>query len=240
MVTFTGAKPAEGVSTSAALARSRPDDLSDNAHRQLIGYIGLVLPLLLILIVLARDGVERWRALESISAYYYTGAVSAFVGMLVSLALFLFTYRGYANQYNRADRWAARTAGAAALVVAFFPTKAPIGVPALSWWTPAAGVLHHAAAIVLFAMFAVFALWLFRLTAPGEQPTDDKRKRNAVYLSCGIVIVACIAWAGLNGANGRAIFWPESIALVAFAISWLVKGRALRTMMGATRSLVKE
>jgi hypothetical protein len=225
------------ISTSVAQAASRPDDLSDNAHRQLIGYIGLVLPFVLILIAVLRDGVERWRSLESVSAYYYTGAVAAFLGMLVALALFLFTYRGYANEYHWADRWAAKTAAVAALVIAFFPTRAPVGVPALAWWTPTTGVLHHVAAIVLFAMFAIFALWLFRLTADGEQPPADKRWRNRVYLVCGIVIVACIAWAGFNALNGRPIFWPESVALIAFAVSWLVKGHALRTIVSAARSL---
>lgn len=240
MVTLTGSRSdSRMVSTSVAQAASRPDDLSDNAHRQLIGYIGLVLPFLLILIAVIRDGIERWRSLESISAYYYTGGVAAFVGMLVALALFLFTYRGYANNYNWADRWAAKTAAGASLVVAFFPTKAPVGVPALLWWTPTTGVLHHVAAIVLFAMFAIFALWLFRLTADGEQPVADKRRRNKLYLSCGIVIVVCIAWAGFNGLNGRPIFWPESIALIAFSLSWLVKGYALRTIVGTARSWLR-
>jgi hypothetical protein len=222
-MTLTGGRSAFGA--------SRPDDLSDNAHRQLIGYIGLVLPFLLVLIAVTRDGLQRWRNLESISAYYYTGAVAAFVGMLVALALFLFTYRGYANRYNWADRWAAKTAAIAALVVAFFPTKAPDGVPALSWWSPATGVLHHVAAVVLFTVFAVFALWLFRLTTPGERSDADKRRRNTLYLVCGVVIVVCIGWAGLNAHNDRPIFWPESIALVAFALSWLVKGYAARTLL---------
>lgn len=240
MVTLTGGRSdAEKVSTSVAQAASRPDDLSDNAHRQLIGYIGLVLPMLLILIAVARDGVERWRSLESISAYYYTGAVAAFVGMLVALALFLFTYRGYENKHNRADRWAAKAAAGAALVIAFFPTVAPVGVPALSWWTPTTGILHHVAAVVLFTMFAVFALWLFRLTADGEQPTADKRRRNNVYLVCGIAIVGSMAWAGFNGLKGRSLFLPESIALVAFAVSWLVKGYAHRTIAGVARSLLR-
>jgi hypothetical protein len=240
MVTLTGVRSdAAKVSTSVAQAPSRPDDLSDNAHRQLIGYIGLVLPALLILIAVVRDGIERWRNLESISAYYYTGAVAAFVGMLVALALFLFTYRGYKNKYNRADRWVAKVAAGAALVIAFFPTAAPVGLPALSWWTPTTGVLHHVAAIVLFAMFAVFAFWLFRLTADGEQPAADKRRRNNVYLVCGIAIVGCIGWAGFNGVNGRPIFLPESIALIAFAVSWLVKGYAHRTIAGAARSLLR-
>ena len=240
MVTLTGVRSDSAkVSTSAPQGASRPDDLSDNAHRQLIGYIGLVLPFLLILIAVIRAGTERWKNLESISVYYYTGAVAAFVGMLVALALFLFTYRGYENKYNRADRWAAKTAAGAALVVAFFPAKAPVGVPALAWWTRTTGVLHHVAAVVLFTMFAIFAVWLFRLTADREPPTADKGRRNTLYLFCGIVIVVCIAWAGFNGLNGSPIFWPESIALIAFALSWLVKGYALRTIAGAARSLLR-
>jgi len=237
MATLTGARPdSRIVSTSIADAKSRDDDDSTNLHRQLIGYIGLFLPAVLIVLALRRDGLAQWKNLESISAYYYTGAVAAFVGMLVGLALFLFSYQGYRNRYNWADRWAARIAAAAALVVALYPTKAPTGAVDLAWWAPVIGVIHHVAAIVLFAIFTVFALWLFRRTAEGEQPTPDKRQRNAVYLACGIVIVACIAWAGFNGLNGRPIFWPESIALIAFALSWLVKGYAHRTLASTARS----
>jgi len=239
MVTLTGVRPNPAqISTSKAHAASRPDDLSDNAHRQLIGYIGLVLPLLLVLLAIARDGVARWGSLESISAYYYTGAVAAFVGMLVALALFLFTYRGYENAYNWADRLAAKLAAVAALVVAFFPTRAPEGVFALTWWTPRTGILHHVAAVVLFALFAVFALWLFRLTAAGEKASADKLWRNRVYTLCGLAIVACILWAGYNGMSGKPIFMPESVALVAFAVSWLVKGYAHTTIASAARSLL--
>src|SRR5262249_17860644 len=83
----------------------RPDDLSDYLHRQLIGYIGLPLPFVLYLLAAGRSapGKERWDLLDSISAYYYTGAVAAFVGLLVALALFLFSYRGYKNDHNRWD-----------------------------------------------------------------------------------------------------------------------------------------
>ena len=237
MVTLTRARTDPAV-TPPTHPAYRPDDRSDHAHRQLIGYIGLVLPIALIFIVLARDGEARWQSLESISAYYYTGAVTAFVGMLVVLALFLMTYRGYENECYWADRAASIIAAVAALGAAFFPTAAPTGVEPLLWWTPNTGVLHHVCALVLFAMFAVFALWLFRRTVDGQQPPTDKRWRNAIYLICGIVIVACIVWAGLNGLNGRPIFWPESIALVAFAVSWLVKGYALTTIENAARSLL--
>lgn len=240
MVTLTGVRsdPAQ-LNTPATQPAYRPDDQSDHAHRQLIGYIGLVLPILLILIAVVRDGVARWRSLESISAYYYTGAVAAFVGMLVALALFLFTYRGYKNKYYWADRAASMTAAVAALGVTFFPTAAPAGVAALPWWSTTTGVLHHVFAVVLFAMFAVFALWLFRITPSGEEVPPDKRWRNRAYLFCGIVIVASIIWAGVAGLNGRSIFWPESVALVAFATSWLVKGYALKPIADAARSLFR-
>ncbi len=226
MVRFTGGMP------------TQPDDLSDRAHRQLIGYIGLVLPFVLMLIAISRDGVAHWEKLESISAYYYTGAVAAFVGMLVALALFLFTYRGYANRYHRFDRAAAVIAAIAALGVAFFPTTAPDGVTVLAWWAPWDGRVHHVCAIVLFLMFAVFALWLFRVTPEGENAAPDKRRRNQTYLTCGVAILVCIAWAGWEAKNHRPIFWPESVALVAFAVSWLVKGHAHRTIAQVARSLV--
>ena len=240
MVTLTGVRsdPAQ-LNTPATQTGYRPDDQSDHAHRQLIGYIGLVLPILLILMAVVRDGVARWRSLDSISAYYYTGAVAAFVGMLVALALFLFTYRGYKNKNYWADRAASMTAAAAALGVAFFPTAAPAGVAALSWWSPITGVLHHVFAVVLFVMFAVFALWLFRITTSREQVPPDKRWRNGVYLVCGIVIVASIIWAIVAGLNGWSIFWPESVALVAFSVSWLVKGYAHKKIADAARSFFR-
>lgn len=216
---------------------ARPDDLTGDAHRRLIGWIGLVLPALLVVIAIERDGLARWRSLESISAYYYTGAVAAFVGMLVALALFLFTYRGFDNPHQKADRAVAIVAGLAALAVAFFPTAAPSGMPALSWWTPTTGVIHHAAALILFAMFSVFALWLFRLRPDGT--TETTGWRNKVYIACGLAIVACIAWAAYNGYTAREIFVPESIALVAFSFSWLVKGYAAEALARNVRWLMR-
>jgi hypothetical protein len=202
----------------------------------LIGYIGLLLPLFLIFLAVVRDGVVQWRSLESISAYYYSGAVTAFVGMLVALALFLFTYRGYENKYHWADRAVSITAAVTALGVALFPTAAPNGTPALSWWSPMTGVLHYICATVLFSMFAVFALLLFPLTAKDEDVSRDKRRRNRIFRSCGIVIVASIIWASVAGHNERSIFWPESAALAAFAVSWLVKGYARTTIMNIIRA----
>jgi uncharacterized membrane protein len=224
-----------------------PDDLSNRAERRIIGTIGLVLPLLLYLIAAWRpqDPSMRWRLLPSISAYYYTGSVAVFVGLLASLGVFLFAYQGYANRWHMLDIIAARTAAVAALFVGFFPTGTPRGYTDFPWWQPWMEALHDIGATVLFCSFAFFALYLFRRTdATGAARTPDKRWRDAVYLVCGIAIVAAIAWAAtigwlnqrvVNGISNRPIFWPECLALVFFAISWLVKGRVDQTMSKVTR-----
>jgi heme/copper-type cytochrome/quinol oxidase subunit 2 len=220
----------------------RPDDISGHTHRQVIGYLGLALPILLVQVQRLRPNApsDRWVG-DSISAYYWTGAVSLFVGLLAALSLFLLTYRGYANESYKYDRGAAIIAGIAAALVALFPTSPPSGLAPLPWWGSWVNTIHTIAAIVLFSMFAVFSLWLFRKTAPGEQPPAEKNRRNAIYLACGIAIVASMIWSVLWGRMGRSIFWPESSALVFFAWSWLVKGRALHSIkasVGAAKDRV--
>lgn len=210
----------------------RPDDISGRTHRQVIGYLGLALPILLVQMERLRPNApsDHWTG-DSISAYYWTGAVSLFVGLLAALSLFLLTYRGYANEYYKYDRGAAIIAGVAAAVVALFPTSPPSGIlPLLPWWADWISRTHMLAAIVLFSTFAIFSLWLFRKTAPGEQPPADKQRRNAIYLLCGIAIVASMIWSVVWGQLGRSVFWPESSALVFFALSWLVKGQAVHSI----------
>jgi hypothetical protein len=222
----------------------RLDDQSNHRHRRLIGYIGLALPWLLILIVLWRDGSTVFLALDSVSAYYYTGANALFAGMLFVLAIFLFSYEGYDNKLQKWDQRFAKGAAVTALLVAFFPTKAPQveGIAALAWWGPLVGIVHFAAAVALFLIFAVFCLWLFRATEESaadpskkdkteiEPPDQGKKWRNRFYALCGLVIVACIGWAGYSAVNDGPIFWQEAIALTAFALSWLMKGEWLRSV----------
>lgn len=219
--------------------KGESDDLSSYAHRQFIGSLGLVLPLLLWVIGGLRptEGLPRWEVLGSVSAYYYTGGVAAFVGVLVALGLFLYTYHGYKNQYRRRDRVAAIVAGSAAVLVATFPTAAPDRLAAPSWWTLRVGAIHYIAAVVLFLAFIYFSLFLFPKSkvGPGETLPPGKRFRNRIYIACGIAMAACILWAAIASLSGGPIFWPEVLALEFFAVSWLVKGRADRTVVAAGR-----
>ncbi len=232
--------PAGAGSATSILPPRHPDDRSGHAHRQLIGYAGLALPVSLLLVAAARPtpGLPTWPPLESISAYYYTGAVAIFTGLLIALSLLLLTYEGYGNEHGWADRWIARLGGIAAFCIAFFPTDAPEGLDPPAWWVPATSVIHYVSATTLFVTFIVFSLWLFRKTGGGE-PDEEKRLRNRIYLACGVVMTVSVLWAGSSLFTGQPIFLPESIALVAFAFSWLTKGRAGRTVARAVSAAVR-
>lgn len=236
------AGPRSGTAFEPLFAPREPDDLAGHGHRQLIGALGLLLPLLLWLIAGWRpiDGLTPWRLLRSVSAYYYTGAVAAFVGLLVALGLVLWTYQGYDNANRRRDRIAAGVAGTAAIFVAAFPTAAPDPALALRWWTPATGAIHYAAAVILFGAFSYFALVLFPKTkvAAGTPLPSEKRVRNGIYVFCGVAIIAAMVWAGAASLAGAPIFWPEVMALEFFAVSWLVKGRADRTAAATARRVL--
>ena len=143
----------------------------------------------------------------------------------MALAVFLFTYRGYRNEHHWKDLLAAFVAGAAALLVAVFPTNAsPIGVAPPLWWRPWMGTLHLAAAGVLFISFIVFSVILFPL--PHQEGGSGKKWRKRVYYLCGAGMAVCVLNIALHNGQADPIFWPESVALELFALSWFAKARA--------------
>ena len=216
-----------------------PGDLSQRDHQRLIGYLGLALPFLLYVVAGLRptNGIPGWAPLPSVSAYYYTGAVGMFVGVLFALSLFLFTYPGYGAL---ADRLVGCLGGFAALGVALFPTAAPTGLIAPSWWRPWSRGTHYVSAIALFAAFILFSIWLFRQSnVPRRQDRPaDKRRRDTVCLACGLVMIGAVLWTASSLVTQAPIFWPEAIAIVAFAVSWLVKGEAHKPVVRAIRSML--
>jgi hypothetical protein len=99
--------------------------------------------------------------------------------------------------------------------------------------------VHYASAAVLFACFILFATWLFRKSniPDAKDRPPDKRRRDNACLACGIIMFGSVLWAASSLVTESPIFAPEAIAIVAFAVSWLVKGEAHRPVMAALRRL---
>lgn len=207
-------------------ARPPHFQIDSDRHRRLIGWIGLVLPFLLVGAAWLRPTKDLGTLLHSMSAYYYTSSIGLLEGSLAALAVCLVTYKGYPNKYQWADERAAQVAAAAALVIALFPTYPPNKAVEPSWWMEIFGKIHDGASIVMFLMFAVFCLWLFRLTDQRKEALPwGKRRRDRFYLACGLTIVGSALWiVFLSKTGNNQIFWQEALAIGAFSFAFLVKG----------------
>ncbi len=192
--------------------------------RKAVGFIGMALPLILIL---GKIGMEGGGLLNSISGYYHSGMRDVFVGSLCAIAIFLFSYHGY----DWRDDLAGTLASFAALGVALFPTTP--GLTATPRETTI-GWIHLIFAAIFFAIMAYFSLVLFTKSSKAVQ-TPEKLKRNRIYIICGGTIVACIVLMFFltfvpTESPIRAIkpvLLLETIAVEAFGFSWLVKGEAI-------------
>jgi len=206
--------------------------------RQLIGILGLSMPLVLPLgTKLIRDS----SVLEpSISHYYYSIMHIVFMAILCMLGSFLITYRG-TSRYLVFEKTVTTIAGLFALGVATFPTAFEgyrdgehsqlielilHDLKDVPHWVD---VLHHVFAATLFSSFSLFCLLFFQDSDTGVHD-KKKRRRNTLYKICGILIIASMLsivvvtfvvrkW---NFPNSTFVF--ETTALLPFGLSWLVKG----------------
>lgn len=207
-------------SNTAKNEQSEQDQIiSYKTLRIMMGLAGIFLPLL---VFIGKAIAEKNYQLEfSISDYYNnTTGGDILVGVLFALSFFLFAYKGP----EPIDNKVADVGSVAAVGVALFPTT-------IIGWIHYA---HFVFAIILFIVFIIFSLYLFRKTKKNKAPTLEKMKRNKLYLVAGIIMIGCIA--GLTIAmwffeeaceKYKLVFWGETIALVAFGISWLTKAEWL-------------
>lgn len=190
--------------------------------RKLIGALGIALPFVVAIGALI---ISQTTILPSISDYYHTVMRDLFVGILFAIAIFMLSYRGY----ERVDDRAGDIACVSAIGIAVFPV-APAGANAAQ---EALGNLHFASALVFFLTLAYFSLVLFTKSDPSVPPTPRKLQRNRIYRICGWTILACLAaialvwnFASMPIKQLQPVFWLESLAVIAFGVSWLTKGEA--------------
>jgi hypothetical protein len=197
--------------------------------RQMIGWTGLLMPVAVRLGAFFFEGIH---STDSISAYYYTGMRDVFVGTLVLGGALLSCYRTPALS----DNVVAIVAGIAAVGIGLFPMD-PTYAPEILRKFPqmSAGACYMNIGLRGFhfifvgTFFALsFYLVYFRFSAfTPPVPTREKLVRNKVYKVCGAaMLVAFVAIGILALAEGGAsIFWPETLAIAAFTVAWLIKGQ---------------
>ena len=216
-----------------------PEIISYYTMRQAIGVLGITLPLILVAGSLQFGGCQEVQS--SISTYYHTNMRNIFVGYNCAVALFLFAYRGH----DWRDNLAGHLGCIAVLGVAFLPcTISEPGQPCLvpaGTQNPLVGKLHNLSALIYFAILIVYSLLLFPKThmdmVTGEKRFmgRQKKRRNMVYYICGSIMTASLLlimvymgflenhYPGLQDLDP--VFWLESIVLLSFGTSWLVKGQ---------------
>ena len=189
--------------------------------RKIIGFLAFFLAPALVIGSFILDHTKYIQV--SMSAYYYTGVRNLLVGIICGISLFLFSYHGY-KWY---DSLASKLAGLFALCSAFLPTSSTNDK------TDIISILHYVTSGIFLVILALMSYFLF--TKSKGTMTTKKKQRNRVYRICGIVIFVSIAGIPVAGLDGiwehikflKPTFVLETIALVAFGISWITKGEAI-------------
>jgi cytochrome bd-type quinol oxidase subunit 2 len=152
--------------------------------------------------------------------------------------MFLISYKGY----NLVDNIVSSVAGFAAVFISFFPTnmlkKVPVTIVnegCLLFSLPENGIrntVHYVSSGLFFFALAYMSIFLF--TKSHGEKTKEKKLRNKVFRTCGVIIICSIVLIALYGFFGESndrlnelkpVFWLEWLALFAFGISWLVKAK---------------
>jgi len=198
--------------------------------RKIIGYSGLLLPLLCWAITRQCE--------TSISYYYYTRSGVVFTSILTLCGVFLISYRGEEEDKERLSTniitW---IAGGFLILVAFVPTPFGENCPedcsptAFFHCSNALGLVHFVSAVIFFVCMGYISIFRFRGKKKAEKL--PKKIRHIIYLVCGIMMWVVLVFAGFMiyiikiNLDGHFIFWIEVVLLFFFGISWLVKGKAL-------------
>ncbi|SEQ04385.1 hypothetical protein SAMN05444005_10569 [Flavobacterium urocaniciphilum] len=178
----------------------------------------------------------------SISHYYYSSVGEIFTGALGTVALFLFCYKGHPlrkSEFGLSDKVMSKLAAFFALGIVAFPTTSKhciednLRVFTSSFNT---GIIHFAFAGLFFVTLAFISIFNFRRTKKvsefGTKPAHN------IYKYCGYVMLICVALILIYRVFLRdqyewldsiyPILILETIALIAFGVSWLTKGKVYK------------
>jgi len=222
---------------------TKPEEIgltNQNTLRQLVGVLGMLLPILLCAFLFMVAG--HWRPLPSISHYYFTRSNGVFTIIVSLLAIFLMVYKGK----EKLDFYLSLIAGVFALCLLLFPTDNLSAMCCTADMKYAVTFLedakvrvafHYVASGIFLVCLAFMAIFLF--TKSNKEPNlRGKRKvaRNRIYRTCGVIMILAILVVGAGGLHiipedfydqYKLTFWMEVVALESFGFAWLVKGEML-------------
>ncbi len=189
--------------------------------RKFVGLLSLTLPFIIVIGSFILDHPPRLQI--SLSAYYYSHMRNVLVGTLCGVSMFLFSYHGY----NRTDSIISKLSGLFALGIAFFPTSLADDKSDIN------SKLHYISAGIFFALLSYMSIFLFTKTSGNITP--EKRKRNRIYIICGIIMIVSVIGIPVDSIPAvhklisflKPTLIFETLALAAFGLSWLTKGEFL-------------
>lgn len=200
--------------------------------RRIIGILGISLPFLCLSIGLLFGNTKLQ---PSISLYYFTNSRDIVIGILFSVSFFLISYKGY----DLIDNIITIIIGIAGMGIAVFPclsnnsNSVSVGIFQLS--QNVSNIFHLLFAGTFFILLSVNSLFLFTKTNNVNKSNKMKLYRNLLYKICGfIILIGIITTAGIYLItdisfinSSKVIFYIETIMLIAFGVSWLVKGETI-------------
>ena len=204
-------------------ARGEDQALSYRNMRAITGYVGLTLPVALLLAGAVDGHLE-----SSLSAYYYTKMGNVFTGSLCVIGVFLVAYRLAKWAW---DNIATTIAGFCALGVAFFhaaPANATLNQLRLA-------DVHLTCAAALFILLGAISLFIF----PDDVPSDQRWRANwyralgaLIWLS--IALMAALSLLASSFYNNEHVFIIlETVCVMAFAASFILRGHGHPGDLGA-------
>jgi hypothetical protein len=196
-----------------------------------VGVVGILLPPFLILLD-SRVFQDFPESRGSLSAYYYSGGREIFVAALVLMGTVLGTYKIF--ELNL-DNLCSFLAGAAAIVVALFPTGLPPDTTVLTPLQRELSVewverIHYGAAATLIVLLGVVSV-TFGIREGNREPRPSQKLSpenwRRYHSLCAAVVFAALATyvvAKVTVTIPNLLLFAEWIAVWAFAASWFAAG----------------
>lgn len=202
--------------------------------RKTIGILGISLPLIVL--------ISHGELLPSISHYYYTEASVFFIGILTAFGLFLISYKGYEKDPLKRD-WVNDNVitlfgGIFILIVVLIPTACQTQIAQeirLDCQTGSLQLYGHNCTTLGTIHLISAALFLASMGYLSFNRFSRSDSFRTFYRACGVIVWICVLLLIIRFLRGKPfvdydVYFLETIAVVAFGASWLVKGEVLEGM----------